>query len=564
MHRLNRIRSLSAVAACMAGLWLAVLNYAQDRKLRGDAEAFATKYDVARRVPDLAHEIRYELAADLTFADLGRQAMGDMTGTVSLGSVSPEAREAWLSLLERGDSYLADARELCLAGLRARPASADHAFCLAGTTFIAWYRRSDGRLSAERSKWSEPLALAARRAPGADDIASFRAEAELEAWPEHSGKFREIFRRAFLNPRIFERLFPTYAEALGGWRQARSEIPDRLPQRQFVSNYLAALGDVDGFVAEAAEVDRLSRRLAGRLLSTMRSALLSRRVERAEQAAVEYVGSIPLSDAGARGFVLALECWPQQRPEGWSQSRRSSVLEFFLDGREKTLTPAAIQRTLATMNGTPSYVAAQLLLLAGDVTGAERMEQSSGGTGGYDWWPYRLARARAFLGEHRPVEARAALAPLGAGLRAAFDTRVLEAKIARLAGETMAEPPGKSAYAAGDWGIPSGATVGAGRTGTLFVEPPPDSAYADVHVSSPGLSAVTLGWDGDRRLLVRIAGETKLTLPVPARERRRRLELTTLVGDPVTPGSVTLRPSPPQTTSRGRAPGSPESPGSRS
>ena len=560
------IPRLVLAALCLAGVAASVANYEADRSAREKAETFSAKYGLGLRVQQLQHRIEYEFPAEVVYSNLGRQALADMTGAISLGELEPRVREAWLSVVERGDSYLEDARGLCLAGLRRHPASGDDLFCVGATTFASWYRRSDPRLKSERAVWRQPLALAAAREPGADDVAAFRAEAELETWEGPAASDREIFRRAFRKPEVFNRLFPLYTEASGGVARSRDLIPDALPQRQFALDYLAARGDVEAYFEEAPRLDEACEREADRLMKDMADAHLGGREDRAGRAAAEFIRSIPLASPRAEGLVRALEHWPEERTENWTESRRADAVGFLLAGRERLLTRAAIDRTLETTQDAPPHVVAQLRLLEGEVGEAERVERGSRVTKNYDWWPYWLAKANLLADRGDILGARRALESLAPGLRSAFDTQLAEERVSALEGKPRPAPAGRAAYAAGEWGLPSGNALEAGRTGTLFVETPPGHFDAQISLSSTAPTVVACGWDGDRSQRARVSHEGKLVVPGPSGRGRHRLELTDLVGGRVAPGPVVLTPSPtpPRTTSRGPEPASPRSPESQS
>jgi len=535
------MKRLLAIAASLALLAASIADYGRDQARRRKGEAFARQYSIALRAPELYAQAQYEGAADYGWALYVRQALEDATASVSLEGVPDDVRQAWIAVRENADRELADARELCLEGLGLRPACGDHYFGIGATTFVAWQRRGDPRMTQLRRKWFEPLRVAAELEPGADDVASFRAEAELESWRGGGSYARTIFRRAFENPAVFAEIFPIYTAAVGGWKHSRPDVPGGLAQQRAALDFVAGEGDVDAYFDQAARVDRVASEEAKRLAETMEKARESRRDEAAGEAAAELIASIPLGTASSPGFVRALECWPEGRLESWERSRRRQVVDFFLDGRENDLTPGAIERTLSTMTGFPPFVAARLDLLAGDLVSAERIERDSQATGGYDWWPYRLEKARILLRSGSAVDAGAVLAGLDPSLAQTFDTRLLEAEIENREGKRIDPPAGKGEYAAQEWGIPSGASVPPGRTATLFVERPDGKLEAEVALSSETPAAIALGWDGDVSLRARAQGSVTVTLPVPPRRGRTRLELTTLLGGPVTPGGVTLR-----------------------
>lgn len=531
---------LFGMAVALALLAASIADFESDQARRRKGEAFARRYSIALRAPDLYGQAQYEGAADYGWALYVRQALEDATASVSLEGAPEDVRQAWIAVRENADRELEEARNLSLEGLRLRPACGDHAFGIGATTFVAWERRDDPRVREERRQWFEPLRLAAELEPGADDVASFRAEAELESWRAGSSPARTIFRRAFENPAVFAEIFPIYTAAVGGFEHSRRDVPGGLSQQQAALDFIAGEGDVDAYLDQAARVDRVASEEAKRLAETMEMARESRRDDAAGEAAAELFATIPLRAANLPGFIRALECWPEGRLESWEGSRRRQVVEFLLDGREKNLTRDAIERTLSTMTAVPPFAAARLDLLAGDLISAERIERDSQATGGYDWWPYRLEKARVLLRSGNVADAGAVLAGLASSLRGAFETRLLEAEIEKREGKRVAPPAGKGDYAAQEWGIPSGASVAPGRTATLFVERPEGELEGAVAVSSETPAAIALGWDGDLSLRARVDKSGTLTLRVPGRPGRLRLELTTLLGGPVTPGGVRL------------------------
>jgi hypothetical protein len=418
-------------------------------------------------------------------------------------------------------------------------------------------------VDSERPRWSQPLAAAAALEPAADDVASFRAQAELQTRGELSASSREILRRAFLNPAAFDELFPRDVAASGSFSAARADIPPLLPQQRSALRFLAQAGDVDGYLSQAAACGSLARERAGTLLAEMDAAMLDDRPDRAGEAAEELFATIGLSEARPEVFVRALECWPASHVEEWGRTTRFAVVDYLWSRQEQKVTRAASRRTMETMAHVAPPALSRLRLLAGDTTEADGAGRPETASVDFDAWQLALARARALLRQGRSGPARAALDGLPEGLRGAFETQCLYASIAEREKKPYALPVHEE-YPASSWRASAGGPLAHGSSALLAVESVAGQREARVGLHAAAPAAVEIACDGIVVRRARVSGDAKLTVPLAGPGGRHELVLTAAVGGAVTPGPVSLPEMPPrQTTTRAASPVSPGSPGSR-
>jgi hypothetical protein len=204
-------------------------------------------------------------------------------------------------------------------------------------------------------------------------------------------------------------------------------------------------------------------------------------------------------------------------------------VKFFLDGREESVSPAVLLRTVAALNGVPDPVRARIELAAGHVEAARALARAIAASP-EEWSAFHLDVARRELSAGRIVEARQALSRLGPEARGGCGALLLRREIARRLRDVDEARTAESRLATlrepepHDW-----SSVG---TLSLCVDPEWSTGRILDVVIGPGAPAlVRWGWDGGRAGTLAVpASETSVRAPLDRAAGQRMLWVSFLIG----------------------------------
>lgn len=508
---------------------------------------------------------------ELTDAALGRTLR--MTEDPDAGRVAL-ARALLVQALEerapeRRMRSLEEAGRLAEEVLGRRPASWEAAMVAGAATYLRWSIERDPRLLQEYHAWEAPLLLARRLAPGREEPARYLATAYLELWPALSDAKRDLARgllaTAFRDPRTFERLIDPWLDVSGG---ELAPVPDAPWAWQALAQAQARRGEWPGF-CEAWEMRR----------SALEADLRHRLVEALDQVAHDRLlaARLALFDVAAGAprdhrFAPLVDQALQAAPFGPAPGEAIDPLVDWLRWTQEVasraslpLSPAAVARlrgavvARAPAGSQAGALAAWAAVALDDLPRAERMERAAEESWSEAWAPYRIEKARVLTQRGRFDEAAEALGRLDpeerespAYLRASLELatglgRVEEASRLREA---------LSALTATSWS----ATGWRWRQGVATLEPMVGAAAPGLTIgvleAPAGGAAVEVQWDGAAVACRAVAPGHRIDLALPVTPGWHRLEVQSLAGGVVRPGSVELRAAPTRRPPpRSRSPG---------
>ena len=514
-------RRRPSVGLALGAILLAAVSVAQYRKIpaaRRPAELFARRFMLDVRRPLDAATIRIAPTGDLAAALAAESALSDVDAPAPTGTLGPEVARAWSRARSERGAELAAARGLLLDALPQRPESAAHRLLLGRLALAA---RKEEKQPARPETWNVPLRAAAAAAPGVDAVWGALSRAVLEDWPRLSSANRndakDVFRRAFLDPAVVSRDFGAARRHLGV--EADSLLPDQ------ISSLTSALDAVGGR-AEIRELFSLVQRLerATREDRASRLQVIERLHERGEADrlrsaiegfAVNHVAELSDDPLGRRQSARVLELWPEGSPGVWPSHARAALLVYFLRGRERDVPPAALARAVGGLSGVPAHLRAEVLLLNGEIPGAETIARSVASIGDTDWAPYFVRLSRAHLSAGRPREALEALTRLGLEAGGSCEVLLARRDVGRAVGDTSDASAAEQELLARSALVPLD-VFSPEATVPLCV--PPERAGRgsfSVQVRSPGETILAYGWDGGRSGILYLAREGLVSTTVP-------------------------------------------------
>ena len=531
------MRFAASLAWILLGAF-AVANWQQDRALREEAFRFARKYRFDVRRPLILGEIAVAPAGDLAVESAVGGAIDDLLAPMPWGSLTFDERQLWLEAVTGFDAEMAEAEGLVLAPLRARPGWAYHRFQLGQVVYLADRRQLNAGKRRPPETWDVPLALAVQAAPEDDAIHAFRAGAWLEMWdtlPEPwKRKAPDLFRRAFLDADLVQRGIQAAVTVLGR-EEALSLLPEDARTLRRARDEMGKSGDTE---AAARLHERWER--AERAERTLEMEKLERREHQGDvdglrigcaRFAARHSPRDIDSPAERRRFARLLQLWPADVAGQWRSDPRGNLVRFFLDGREDSVDPAALSRSISVLTNVPEVMRARAYLMASDRYAWEETLRRSESVGTLAWTPFFVDLARQSLEAGLVDSAAAALGKISNAARGECDVLLARRAVARAAGNRADEAGISAALAASRPGSYPATEWGDGQRLSLCVDPEADAGSAlEVAVLPEGPALVTWGWDGADSSWRHISGPARLRVPLSGLSGRRTFSLRTLAG----------------------------------
>lgn len=527
---------------------LAVGNWQQDRVLREEAIRFARKYRLDARRPLMLREIAVAPAGDLAVEEAVGGAIDDLMAPIPWGSLTFDQRQLWLEAVTAFDAEMTEAERLVLAALRARPGWAYHRFQLGQVVYLADRRRADAGRRRPKETWDVPLALATAAAPEDDAIHAFRAGAWLETWdtlPEPwKKKAPNLFRRAFLDADLVQRGIQVAVTLLGRERTL-SLLPEDSRTLRRARDEMGKSGDPEA-AAELHERWEKAER-AERILEMEKLELREKqgdvdglRIGCTRFAARHSPRDIDDSEE-RRQFARLLEIWPSDVAGQWRSDPRGDLVRFFLDGRESSVGPAVLSRTISNLTNVPEVMRARAQLMASNRYAWEETVQRSESVGTLAWTPFFVDLALQELKGGFVDSAAAALGRISNAAREECDVLLARRAVARAARKSADDARISAALAASRPAIFPAADWGDGQSLSLCVDPEADASSAlEVAVHPEGPALATWGWDGADSYWRHISGPARLRVPLSGLSGRRTFSIRTLAGARVTAAAAVV------------------------
>lgn len=439
--------------------------------------------------------------------------------------------------------------------LARRPASWEAAEVLGAATYIGWAQARDPRLFTAYRRWEAPLEAALRLAPARREPVRFLAAAYLEVWPALSPRKRQVARsllaEVFRNPEDLGRFLDPWLDRAADRREAFSLLPDDPAAWDLAVAALGRRGDWAGYDAARRRADEV-------LLVALNRDLLEADRRRGAgdlvSARILYLRVAGRARPEARFLRLlekALERCPPGPVDGETSQRLAPHLAQALDRCLMAgcqIEPAALKRLSRFVRDQEPPQEALAALFSGDLPRAGLYERRTKGLGTEAWAPYLLAKARLLAARGREEDAREALALVSPSWQRRPRYWLVQAEVARAAGDVAAETAAQSrltALARRDWP----ATEWTWNRGTARLEMVTDAPAAGLGITFDALPPV------GALVELRLDGAGLGTLPVrPAPGAAPALRLASQLGpglhvleiidaqrSQVAPGRVELR-----------------------
>ncbi len=532
---------LGAVAACL-GLALAAIDSCARWEV-GESRLAELAGNGLPLAPGLAAALRRE--PDLARARIvaARAIVGAELETAARRNANPG---------DGGPARLAPAGEAAAASLAARPAAWDAAMVLGAATYLGWSEARDPRLFQRYAAWEAPLAAALRLAPSRREPVRFLAAAYLEVWramtPEKRGAARRVLAAALADPDSFAGLVAPWLRVAASRGEAFSLVPDDAEAWRHVAALYAGKSDWQGESAARIRLARaVERHLRGELADAEERLTLGDEAGARER----FLAVAATATSGAsRGELLgrALADCPPGVADGTTAAKLAAQLAWVLDRCQITgcpVPPAALRRLARFCRDLPSAEAALAAVLGGELPRAEQLERHAEAGESAAWAPYYVEKARALAAAGRPPEAAAALEQVDRELRGAAYWRA-RGEVALAAGDAGGQAQAAESLrqlSATAW--PSTAWSWRGDVARLDILTSAAASGLRIEVgrAPAGGALVEVRLDDTVLGSAPALPGAALTLAAPLAAGLHRLELESLGGGAVTPGSAALVPA---------------------
>ncbi len=540
---LNGTRRPGRVAAAPVCVLLAgasFLAYRNNRALEGDARAFARRVELEQSHPLEAEVMRREPSGDLAGATAVQGALKESALR------SPSAGEPAPRALRPED--LRAGRDLMLAAVAYRPGWAMHRFLL-GELAYAEFRQEGGAEPRRPELWTEPLRLASDAAPGSPAIWVARARAILPMWKELPPGERElapsVVEHAFRDPEFVTEQFAGASAALGRDTAVRL-LPNDSDALSRAIRILTREGDVAGVAALTARWENAERGERTGELALAEERARREDVEELRWRCPNWVYRHPPSEledpATASQAARILALWPLDRQGTWGGDPRTTLTQYFLEGRQDEIEGALLLRVIESLTGVPDTVRARVRALAGDLESAGDMSARGAAVDRARWTTVFLEIARSHFKNGHAREAWLSLEAIAPGDQESCNVLLARRDVARALGNRLELAAVTRALESQKAALQAQPVWSAEGSLSLCLDPEQTTGQRfSVELEASAPSFVVWGWDGYAlgRLTVP-AGRTTLAIPVTGLTGQRTFSVRATVGPAVHPGRATF------------------------
>jgi hypothetical protein len=508
------VKAIAAVVVAVSCGVLAFLAYdahALDRDQRKPVDAFAQKYTMTLRRPDVTTTLQYAPSADFAADLLADASLRDATMTVRLAGLTPEQRIAWLDAVGRLDEQLGSAAGLALDAMTQRPGWPYHAGLLGQLVYTRDARALSPSIVTQSNRWSVPLRVATSVASNDTLLWQFTALAYLQTWPElgpHHQDATPVFRRAFQDVDFVRATFSSAAQIIGT-DAAIDNLPESPRPLWAAFNQLANAGDVEHAWRVHQEWDAAEWRQRAIDLAAIEKAASKSNLAIVRALCQTWTRNHSVWDydspAAHAQAARLLELWPVSESGKWANDARADIIRYFISGRREGASGALLVRTAEAVSGVPQPMQAQLRVLASDIGGAELIAKKSDSFGSFEWKPYLFELSRYWVKKGDGSKAQAAVAQLPAIARDECEVRVTQIADA----DNLRLDPIRIALA-GNMDVP---LCLARRTAVQLI----------LTSSSETGVIVDCGWDGARSTSVFVPNGQAIPVLLPANDGARRV-----------------------------------------
>ncbi len=540
---LPRIARIALCSAALATAGLAIADYREWRGERDELLALLEEAGTARRLPEVAADVRRETAGPRAALRAARGLLADELDLRFRTDLAAEERESARAASPR---RLENASRLAASVLSGQPASWQAAMVLGGSAFLDLSRRRDARLATEPELWERPLLRARELAPGQPEPTRLLAAAYLNLWSrldaERRREVEPLVVQALAQPDGFPLLIEPWLRAAPSLADALAAVPDRP----------SAWRQLERIFARERDWERFCRARAGgdAALARYLDALVAEAAERRRggdlSGARQRLLSVATAATPAKRFAPLLSEVLERLPAGPVSARDERAFRSWVDwALERCLYfdcpfPAAqLGRLLELSDVRESHVQALAALAAGDERRAGIYARRAPSFATPEWSPFYLLQARQAIERNNPAAARAALGRVDPEAAPG----ALHAALSRAArpGPAAAAPPTPAGlgWAADAWRQK-------GYTAQLALDAPAATYRLDVEMRGATTEggAVEVLWDGELVARRPVARGEDLRLGLDAGDGVHLLEIKRLDGRPGTPGRVQLTPRP--------------------
>jgi hypothetical protein len=524
-RRGSRFLRFLLALACIALALVSVRAFRSRQRERAPVEAFVQRFDLAASRPAEIGAMGFERDPDLAAGIAVHAALSD----VAAQSAAPGPAQS---------EELAAARALMLDAVAARPGWAYHRFLLGQVVSAA--ARSEPSAEKDWEARVTPLKLAVAAAPGLDETWSALGGLYLENWERLSESQRSealpVFRRALHDPRFGSARFLALSKAIGR-DPAIALLPESPELLDAAADAFSSTGDFWASAELLRRRDQAERIARAQDLQRIESRFRLRNVSALRQACEEWAAEHPVSQlddvSGRAQAARILELWPGDQGGPWESDSRADLVRFFLDGRESSVAPATLTRTIDALSGVPDDVSARVKLRAGDVAGAEELARRPQNQGGPEWSVYYAELARLLLQQGRAREARATLDLVSLGARDSCDVLLARREVA-LALSDSAELATVNQRIASSVSPRRQDLAPERVTFSVCLDPQEAERQSlELRVAPQGPAVIRYGWGAGRSGMQFLQGEGVVSLPASGLSGSRGATVQSVVGVPI-------------------------------
>lgn len=484
---------LAIALLAASALW-----YRADVSGRLPAQKFVRDFEIDKRRPEVARTVGYAPSPDWTAEMIADAALRDAYEPVDLLNVTPALRESWINSAGRVDDELRYARGALLDSIAVRPGWPFYQSLLGQTAFAIESRSFSADLIEKSATWTLPLLNAAESAPAAASVWRSLAAGYLQTWPllseVHAPTAGRVFERAFSDPNFLREVFRDAASLLGTENAVRY-VPDVPVSLSAVFDYFGSVNDVPFAWRVRKRWERAEWNERVRDLAEIEHQVKRRDIEDVRTRCDAWVARHPVWDfdtpeAHAQA-ARVLELWPGGRRGFWSGDPMAEVARYLLtrNGDAERYAPI-VARQIESFLGVPPSTLAEVRLMAGDVSEAERIARSAEDAGSLSWSRYLLALARHYAVAGAARDAAEALGRLPTAANATYEALLIRGL------PTPNEPPRTASCAA---------------KAEFAVHGALDQKPITIHLAANGPALVDIGVNRARAATLLVNGERDVT-----------------------------------------------------